>query len=151
MGAVVKGLYRVKNARKYRGNPANVVYRSSWELREMMVLDDSPGVVEWSSEEIAIPYRSPLDGRVHRYFPDFYYKTIAGERYIVEVKPASQTRPPEARKRKTKRAILEHVAYAVNEAKWAAARAYCEERGMRFEIMTEDDLGIVQWGRRGRS
>ena len=66
-----KGIFKPYNPAKYRGNPTNIVYRSSWELKLMIHLDKHPDVIWWSSEEVTIPYISPIDGRPHRYFPDF--------------------------------------------------------------------------------
>ena len=40
----------------------------------MTWLDNNDSIIEWGSEELVIPYRSPVDNRVHRYFPDFYVK-----------------------------------------------------------------------------
>ena len=67
-----KGLYKIKNLSKYKGNPAKVTYRSLWERKFMVYCDNNPNILKWSSEEIIIPYRSPIDKRIHRYFPDFW-------------------------------------------------------------------------------
>ena len=69
--ATYKGRYRPSNPRKYKGDPTNVIYRSSWELKFMKWCDLNESVMEWQSEEFAIPYKHPIDGRFHRYFPDF--------------------------------------------------------------------------------
>ena len=71
MGKTYKGVFKPKNPSKYRGDPTNIIYRSRWELLFMRYLDNNSGIKEWASEELIIPYRSPIDGRVHRYFPDF--------------------------------------------------------------------------------
>ena len=95
------GLYKPLNPRKYRGNPTNIVYRSLWEKKYMKYCDTTPSIMEWGSEEIAIPYRSPIDNRSHRYYPDFYIKVRekSGKisKYIVEIKPKKQTKPPYGR------------------------------------------------------
>jgi hypothetical protein len=144
-----KGIFQPKNANKYRGDPSNIVYRSGWELKLMMHLDSHPDVLEWSSEEIIIPYRSPLDGRIHRYFPDFYVKkrNTNGiiEKVLIEVKPAAQVTPPsiqENKKKPSKRYIKEVATYVVNQAKWEAAQNYCLDRQWKFMLMTEKELGI---------
>lgn len=112
----------------------------------MVWCDKNENVLEWGSEEIVIPYISPVDNRVHRYFPDFYVRarTRSGgiEKYIIEVKPKSQTKPPTKQKRITRRFITEVKTYAVNEAKWKAAREYCADRRMEFLILTEVELKI---------
>ena len=70
------GLYKPVNPKKYRGNPTRIIYRSMWEKKFMIFCDHTSTIVEWGSEEIIIPYRSPIDGRVHRYYPDFYIKIL---------------------------------------------------------------------------
>ena len=68
------GLYKPLHPKKYRGNPSRIVYRSLWEKKYMKYCDHTASILEWGSEEIIIPYRSPIDNRVHRYYPDFYIK-----------------------------------------------------------------------------
>lgn len=105
----------------------------------MVYLDTNSSVIEWSSEEIVIPYVSPVDGRVHRYFPDFFVRTKTGA-MIIEVKPAAQSAPPKAGKRVTRRHIREAITFGVNEAKWKAATDYCLDRGWKFKVLTEHDI-----------
>lgn len=142
-----KGLFKPRNPSKYRGDPANIIYRSLWEMRLMTYLDAHKDVLEWASEEFSIPYISPIDGRVHRYYPDFWIRqrnrtTGAVEVRVIEVKPAKQTKPPPVQTRRTKRYISEVVTWGINEAKWKAATNYCNHRGWTFSIMTEKELGI---------
>jgi|TARA_B100000902_G_C27301699_1_gene913207 hypothetical protein len=140
------GKFRPSNTHKYKGDPTNIIYRSLWERKFMMWCDKNENVLEWGSEEIVIPYISPVDNRPHRYFPDFYVrartKTGKTEKYIIEVKPAAQTVPPKKSKRVTKRYISEVKTYAVNDAKWKAAKEYCLDRRMRFMILTEHELKV---------
>ena len=141
-----KGKYKPNNPSKYRGNAHNIIYRSLWERKFMTYCDQSNAVLEWGSEEVIIPYKSPWDGRIHRYFPDFYVKTIlhdgAIKIMIVEVKPKKQTKAPKQPQRKTKRYINEVRAWGVNSAKWKYATEWCDNNGMEFKVLTEDDLGI---------
>ena len=141
-----KGFFKPKNPKKYQGNPTNIVYRSRWELKLMMYLDDHKDIISWSSEEIIIPYRSPIDGKIHRYFPDFKVTKInkegQKETALIEVKPASQTKPPERQNKVTRRYITEVKTWGINEAKWKAAQSYCLDRGWSFHIFTERELGI---------
>jgi hypothetical protein len=141
-----KGKYRVVNANKYSGDITNIVYRSLWELRFMKWCDDSKSVIEWGSETVVVPYISPIDKKVHRYFVDFFIKVRTNsntiEKYLVEIKPERFTRPPEIPERKTKRFIDEVFQYGVNDAKWKAAFEFCKDRNMKFIILTEKDLGI---------
>jgi hypothetical protein len=110
-------------------------------------LDDHPGVLQWGSEELIIPYRSPIDNRIHRYFPDFIIKkkTPDGrvDTVIVEIKPSAQTKPPAVQTGKpNKRYINEVATWGINSSKWNAATNYCKDRGWKFEIITEHELGI---------
>ena len=140
------GKFSPKNPTKYLGDPTNIIYRSLWERRVMVHLDENPGVVKWSSEEVVIPYLSPVDNRWHRYFPDFYVQTKNKqgmlESRILEVKPKSQAVAPKAKKRVTKQYIQEVMTYGINEAKWKAATEYCKDRKWKFMLITEDDLGL---------
>ena len=108
--------------------------------------DTNSSVVEWGSETTVIPYRSPVDNKLHRYFVDFYIKVVTKQgttiRYLVEIKPEKFTKPPEIPKRQTKRFIEEVFQYGVNQAKWKSADEYCIDKGMKFLVLTEKDLGI---------
>ena len=141
-----KGKYTPKNPNKYKGNPHRIVYRSLWERKFMKYCDFNDAVLEWGSEEIIIPYLSPWDGRIHRYFPDFYIKVKQHngmvKKFIIEVKPKKQTRPPKPVVRKTKRWINEVRTFGVNEAKWKHATKWCKDNDMEFKILTEEELGI---------
>ena len=139
-----QGFFRPKHPKKYIGDPTNIVFRSGWEKRVMQSLDDNLNVVRWASEEVVIPYLSPIDNRPHRYFVDFYVEAKVADgsikKMLLEVKPAAQTKPPKAPKRKTKRYISEVMTYGVNEAKWKAAKEFCDEKGWEFRIITEAEL-----------
>jgi len=112
----------------------------------MVYCDNHTKILEWGSEEIALPYRSPIDNKVHRYFPDFYIKVKESngkiKRYIIEIKPKKQTIEPKVKKRKTKGYIYEVYEYAKNQAKWKAAKEFCKDRMWEFKVLTEDELGI---------
>jgi len=142
----LQGKYKPQNPQKYKGDPTNIIYRSSWERKFLVYCDNNKNIIEYSSEEIALPYRSPLDNRVHRYFPDFYIKVKESngqiKKYLVEIKPKKQTVEPQIKQRKTKQYIYEVTEWAKNQAKWKAAREFCEDRQWQFKIVTEDDLGI---------
>ena len=141
-----KGKYYPSYPRKYKGDPTNIIYRSLWERKFMVYCDKNDNILEWASEEIAIPYRSPVDNRVHRYFPDFYMKVKERggkvKRYVIEVKPAKQTKAPVKPKRQTKGYIREAYEYAKNQAKWKMARECCADRQWEFKVVTEKELGI---------
>ena len=138
------GRFKPKNYKKYKGDPTNVFYRSLWERRFMVYCDNNPNILEWGSEEIIIPYKSPLDKKVHRYFPDFFikYKNSSGKifRDIIEVKPKRHLSPPKEPKRKTKRYLGEVNTYIINQAKFKAAEEFCKDRKLGFRILTEEHL-----------
>ena len=142
-----KGYFRPSCPEKYKGNPSNIIYRSRWELLVMSRFDKDPNVIWWASEETIVPYKSPIDGRYHRYFVDFTvkFKTVDNKTKtaLIEVKPAAQTKPPAIQENKrSKRYINEVMTWGVNEAKWKAAKEYCKDHGMDFIILTEKELGI---------
>jgi len=138
-----KGKYKPKNPGKYKGDPTNVIYRSRWERQVMVYCDTNNAILEWGSEEIIVPYKSPIDGKYHRYFPDFYLKYRDKNdnirKLLAEVKPKKYTKPPNRNpKRKTTKWKNEVLEYVKNDAKWKAAREWSAKRGMEFTILTED-------------
>ena len=144
-----KGKYRPTNKRKYKGDVNSIVYRSLWERKFMVYLDTNPDITECGSEEIVIPYISPLDGKRHRYFPDFYVKTNNGDKFLVEIKPKYQTRPPKKSKSKG-RYIREMKEWGRNQAKWEAAEYVCDRHGWKFIILTEDHINPHKYLSYGR-
>jgi hypothetical protein len=141
-----KGKFNPKNPEKYKGDHKNIVWRSTWEAKYMDWLDRTEAVISWSSEEVVIPYKDPLDGHLRRYFVDFYVqiKDSKGKinTYLIEIKPKYQTVEPVKRSRTTQKYITEVYTYAVNQSKWKKAEEYCMDRGWQFKVLTEDDLGI---------
>jgi len=140
-----QGKYRPQNPEKYNGDPTNIVYRSSYELKFMQYCDLTESVNGWKSEEFWIPYRSPIDNKIHRYFPDFFvkYKDKNGNNrhLVVEIKPQKDLKMPETNpKRKTKSWAYAVKTWAVNQAKWKACREYCSDRNWEFRIFTEKEL-----------
>lgn len=144
--ALQQGRFIPTNPQKYIGNNIrDIRFRSGWERSAMVFFDKNPNVLEWASECVVIPYISPVDGKKHRYFPDFLVKLRKKDgsikTHLYEVKPYKQTRPPEG-KRKTKRYLYEVYTWGVNSAKWQAAMQYAEHMGWEFNILTEHDLGV---------
>ena len=138
-----KGRYFPTNPKKYRGNPNQIIYRSLWERKVMVYCDKNDAIIEWGSEEVIVPYLSPMDGKIHRYFPDFYMKVRQADgstkKFIIEVKPKSQCKQPVKNpKRRTTKWFNEVKTFAINQAKWKSAREFCEDKGMEFKIFTED-------------
>ena len=146
MAESIKSKYKPSYPKKYKGDPNNIICRSSWERRFCHWCDLSENILEWGSEEFYIPYLSPVDNKVHKYFPDFIIKvresTGQVKTYIIEVKPKKQTKPPVKKTRVTKSYIHECKTYAVNQAKWKAAKEFCADRLIEFKVITEDELGI---------
>jgi len=144
-GNTYKGRFKPKNPLKYKGDAENIIYRSSWEVRVMKYLDENPSVIWWASEEMFVRYYSPVDNKIHRYFPDFLANVRRKDNstitYMIEVKPEKETKPP-VQKRKTKRYIQESVTYIINQSKWKAATEFCKDHGWEFKVVTEKDLGI---------
>jgi hypothetical protein len=140
-----RGRFYPKHPLKYKGDPNKIIYRSSWEVRVMKYLDENDGVVWWASEEMNVKYISPVDGRVHRYFPDFVVKVRRKDNsstiFMLEVKPEAQTKLRQP-KRVTKQYVNEAATYAVNQAKWKYAEEFCKDHGWVFRVVTEKDLGI---------
>ena len=141
MSKSFKGIYKPTNPKKYVGNPNNIVYRSLLERKFMVYCDNNPGIINWASEELPVRYYSPLDKKYHRYFPDFVVKTVNNDKYMIEIKPSRQAVKPKPPKKKTKSYMRESFEYIKNQAKWSAAKVYCEDKGMQFKIITEKDLG----------
>ena len=142
-----KGIYRPSYPKKYKGDQRNIIYRSLWERKFMNYCDLNENILEWASEEFFIPYHDPTTNRVRRYFPDFFIKYKDKDnnirRSVIEVKPMRETLQPKATKGKSRKTMInESMTYVKNQAKWKAAREFCEDRKLEFKIMTEKELGI---------
>ena len=136
-----QGKYTPKNPHKYDGDLDKIRYMSSWELETHRFFDNNERVIRWSSETIAIPYIKPTDGKIHKYYPDYFVEYVNRDgviiQEIIEVKPMAQTKAP----RKThKHALYEQVTYAVNVAKWQACKKWCDARSIQFRIITEQSI-----------
>lgn len=138
------GKYIPKNREKYKGNVNNVIYRSLWELRLFKYLDSHPSILAWNSEETVIPYRSPLDNKIHRYFIDAtaIVRTKEGniKKYLIEIKPFKQTIAPKQPKKVTASYKNAVYTYLINEAKWNAAKEFAKKKDYEFIILTENQL-----------
>lgn len=93
-----QGKFKPLHPEKYKGDPTGICYRSSYELKFMNYCDLNESISEWKSEEFFVAYRSPIDNRIHRYFPDFFikYKDKEGNirKVVIEVKPAKDLKMP---------------------------------------------------------
>ena len=129
-----KGKFKPKNPKKYMGDPKGIVYRSGYEFKFFMKMDHDPNVMRWASEEFCIRYYSPVDKRERRYFPDVYYETRNGKKYLVEIKPYSQCIAPKKTKN-TKRFLREQKTYITNQSKWAYAQEWCDKNNVKFVVV----------------
>jgi len=135
-----QGKFNPKNPSKYKGDPTGIIYRSGWELSAMIWCDSHPDIVEWSSEEVVIPYRCKTDNKLHRYFIDLKIKFKNNTVYLIEIKPKCQVLPPQRGKKKEKTFLFEVQQYMKNVSKWKHAKEYAEDKGYIFQIWTEGTL-----------
>ncbi len=139
-----QGLFKPVNTGKYKGTHP-ILYRSSFELKFMRWCDSNPAVLSWGSESIIIPYPNPLTGRISRYFVDnnITLKDKFGNisKYLIEIKPLIQTQPPKPT-RNTKSLLRRQAEYVKNRAKWESALQWAKNKGHKFVILTERELGI---------
>ena len=138
-----KGKFTPNEPGKYKGNPRNIIYRSMWERQCMVYFDRNENVLEWASEEVIIPYVSPWDNKMHRYYPDFVVKVKSGvdvKTHVIEIKPSKFLKPPNTNRKKTKGYLYEVREWGRNSAKWEAAKDYCNKRGWEFAVWTEKTL-----------
>lgn len=146
-GNFKQGFYEIRNKEKYIGNN-KPFYRSSWEYRVMSYFDLCLNVIKWSSERIIIPYKLPKEldgtGKIRRYFVDFYCEVKNNDniikKYLIEVKPKSQSIPPEKPKRITKSYKNKVMTFMINQFKWESAKKYCENKGYEWMVLTEDQI-----------
>jgi len=138
-----QGFYEVRNPDKYVGDLNKIIFRSSWELHMNQFFDNNPNILRWSSEEFYIPYIKPTDGKVHRYFPDYWieYKNRDGNiiQEVIEVKPSNQVYP----NRKKRQTNYDRITYEINVSKWKAATEFCKKRGVKFQIITEKQIFTI--------
>jgi hypothetical protein len=138
MSKFAQGRFEMKYPEKYVGTKTPLA-RSSWEFIFMRMLDEHPGVENWASESIQIPYRDPLTGRQTIYVPDFFIVYIDKNKKkhaeVVEVKPSGQTL-----KERVGKSLYNQEQYIKNIAKWEAASAWCKQKGIRFRVVNEDEI-----------
>jgi hypothetical protein len=146
-----QGIFNPKNKQKYIGKE-KPVYRSGWELKFFRWCDDNPNVVEWASEAIIIPYLNPVTSKVQRYYTDgvIALRESTGKinKYIIEIKPSAQVIPPTPGKKKKSTLMYESMRFIQNQAKWDAAKKWCEKKGYSFLILTEKELGLNKYQQR---
>jgi|TARA_B100001094_G_C18160627_1_gene789097 hypothetical protein len=133
-----QGIYTVKNQHKYVGK-GKPTYRSGWELTFMIFCDTNDKIIKWASESIVIPYMHPFKGKRTNYIPDFFivYQDKYGRTNaeLIEIKPKAESIITEKVKNARQQAVI-----AINHAKWHSAKAFCKAQGIKFRVVTEDDL-----------
>ena len=137
MSKFAQGPYTVKNPAKYVGKGVPR-YRSGWELSFMIFLDNNNNVMQWASESIQIPYRNPVTGKQSIYVPDFLItyrtrqNTLIAE--VIEIKPKKQSII------ESKMNNRDRMVVAINYAKWDSATKWCNRNGLKFRVITEEDM-----------
>ena len=139
-----QGVYKPVNIEKYIGKKLPI-FRSGWELKCFKWADCNENILKWGSENVIIPYLSPLDNKVHRYFVDNFiiFKDRNGNnnKFLIEIKPSKQTkRPVRSKKKKSSTMLYEQKTYVINVAKWKAAQEWADKKGYKFLIVTEKEL-----------
>ena len=133
-----QGRYTVRNPQKYVGK-GKPTYRSGWELTFMIFCDTNDKIIKWASESIVIPYMHPFKGKRTNYIPDFFivYQDKYGRTNaeLIEIKPKAESIITEKVKNARQQAVI-----AINHAKWHSAKAFCKAQGIKFRVVTEDDL-----------
>lgn len=147
MSKTYKGKFTPTNPEKYVGDVNNIIYRSSWERAYFRYCDTHSNILNWNSEGVVVPYLSPLDNRMHRYYIDVWvrFKRVDGSigTKIIEIKPAKETRPPKPRKKMTPRYKREIETWIRNSAKWEAAEKFAKSKGTEFIKLTENELCFI--------
>lgn len=147
MGYPEKKKFHPKNPEKYQGSYP-IICRSSLEMKAFRMMDRSSEVISWASESLHIPYKSPIDKKFHRYFPDLLAKVKKEDwdepvTYLIEIKPKELCKQPkQPKKGKTKSYLKEVKRYVKNQAKWDAAKRWADRKGFSFIIMTEEGLNM---------
>jgi len=144
----IQGKFKPLNPEKYVGNVKNIIYRSSYELAFLRILDKSPSILKYSSEELSIKYYNPIKLRWARYFPDMLIELKGPDgkisRKLIEIKPNNQIDKPRQTKGKKMQTYLNEVMeFSVNQAKWKAAKEWCKEKGIEFVVITKNSEKFV--------
>jgi|TARA_R100001163_G_scaffold25931_1_gene21162 hypothetical protein len=136
-----QGVFVPKNPDKFLGTKA--IYRSGLELKFFRFCDDNKNIRKWGSENVIVPYYSPLDNKGHKYYVDNYIEIFEGNtlvKYLVEIKHSRETKPPKTKYRNRRHLLYEQKTFIRNQAKWKAAREFSKKRGYKFIILTEKEL-----------
>ena len=112
----------------------------------MYYCDHTEKVVEWSSEEIAIPYRSPKDNRYHLYFPDFYMKVRntngSIQSYLVESEPKAQVEGPQSSSKEDQTIPNGGRDLCHQPSEMGSSERILQGQLWQFKIITERELKV---------
>lgn len=134
------GTFTPRNKSKYVGSKKrSIIYRSLWERSFCKWCDSNNNVLQWAIEPFPIDYYDKGTNKQRKYYPDFFLKMSNGKKYIIEVKPEYQTKPPKMKKG-SKKCIIEEETYMTNTSKWETAQRYCDDKGWEFKIVTEHTM-----------
>ena len=152
---------------KYIGDPNQIIYRSSLEYKWCLYCSNNPNILRWSSEPLAIKYFNPIANikatkkekgditnkgtwKLSNYYVDFWIEikrqdSDITDKIFIEIKPHAQTiqptpPPQNAPLKAFRRYKREAETYIVNLEKWKAASTFAEQRGCKFNIITEKNL-----------
>lgn len=147
-GRIRQGYFKPTNPEKYKGDPTNIIYRSSWEFKFFKYCDENEMVLEYAAEPIGIPYWNSVNKKQSTYWIDCWMKTMdktgKTKEWLVEIKPNKYILPPEAPKKLTEKQTYSYVrhakTYIINTEKFKAAKAYAKAHNMKFGIITENFL-----------
>ena len=142
-----QGYFPINECKKYIGN-GPIIYRSSWEYKFCKYCESTLDIVKWVSEPVAVPYINSLDGKEHKYFPDYFIELTSGKKYLIEIKPSAQLKEPKKPKRKTVKSVKNYKyayeMYVTNMCKIQFAEAFCNKKGWQFKIITEDFFKTIK-------
>lgn len=100
------------------------IFRSSWEELVFKYLEAESSVVFYKSEPFRIPYI--LENKKKHYVPDFLVEFQDGRKLLLEIKPKG------------------FLNYDINLAKFAAGRQYCGERGITYEVWSDEKISELK-------
>jgi|FLOH01.1.fsa_nt_gi hypothetical protein len=148
-----EGWYTLQNPEKFlkpidehmqSHNNGKVNYKSGLELKGIRYCDWNKHIIKWSLEPFNIKYVKPTDGKIHRYYIDLFIEFSTGDKFLVEIKSSGETKPPKKPQKKTQKSLINYQkalqTYAINQAKWKAAKLFAEKNNLKFIILTENEL-----------
>ena len=141
---VIKPIDNRMNSFRINENGVEFNYKSSLELKTLRYCDYNKHVIRYSLEPFSIKYVKPTDGKIHSYFIDFFIEFSNKKKFLVEIKPKSQTVPPKKPKNASEKSIYRYQCalqtFAINQAKWNAAKEFATSKEMSFIVLTDEEI-----------